>query len=66
MTVLAHAENLDYLRAESRDIIEQQLSRMAYPPANLSQAIATHVEKPEMLAGLWSRLSTFRNDVAHC
>ncbi|MFS8924894.1 TIGR02221 family CRISPR-associated protein, partial [Synechococcus sp. B60.1] len=57
----------DYRRREARQGIEQQLGSLIQQaePAQFLPPIAAHVPDVQQLADLWSRLSQYRNDVAH-
>ena len=56
----------NYQDKEERKNIEHQLGSMIqYPNPNLEQPIVTHVSSAKKLSGVWSKLTRYRNDLAH-
>ncbi len=57
----------NYLEREARQVIEHQLGSLIQHQEQLQSLppIAAHVPDVQQLAKLWSRLSEYRNDVAH-
>ena len=66
ISAFCHLEEMNHLDKEQREIIEKQLSAMIGEQRNLNQSLARHVSNPKILADTWSKLTEFRNDIAHC
>ncbi|MCJ2541567.1 TIGR02221 family CRISPR-associated protein [Thermostichus vulcanus] len=57
----------NYRERVYREAIERQLGSMTGKgdTPGLNQPVASHVSDPQQLAACWSRLTSYRNDVAH-
>lgn len=65
VSVLHLKSGYQYCDKHSRRDIEDQLNRLDSENSDLNQPVAAHVTQPEKLDELWSRLTTYRNDIAH-
>jgi CRISPR-associated DxTHG motif protein len=66
VSALCIADNTnDYRNKENRRIIEDQLGQMIGKEANLDQKISTYVKDVKKLASFWSKITQYRNDIAH-
>jgi len=66
VSALCLAEGVNnYRDRPQREVIEKQLGQMIGATPNLNQPIVKHISSTEKLAALWSKLTEYRNDLAH-
>lgn len=65
ISILCVAESKDYLNKSERSIIENQLGKLIKPEGEDSGSILKHVVSAQRLQAVWSKLTEFRNDIAH-
>lgn len=66
ISAFCYLEEVDYLSRDERGKIEQQLGKMIGLNRTLEQPIITFVQDVEVLSSTWSKLTEYRNDIAHC
>ncbi len=66
ISALCYLEKVDYLSREKRGTIEQQLGKMTGKNRDLEQPIVKWIQDAEVLSNTWSKLTEYRNDIAHC
>jgi len=65
VSALCIAEGIDYLDKSQRGEVEKQLGQMTGANSNLDQPIVSHVSSAQELSATWSKLTEYRNDIAH-
>lgn len=66
VSAFCYLEKVDYLNRDERGKIEQQLGGMIGQNRNLKQPIVKFIRDAEVLSNTWSKLTEYRNDIAHC
>ena len=66
ISAFCYLEDVNYLDRDERGNIEHQLGKMIGKQGDLNQSINRHIDNPKMLGDTWSKLTEYRNDIAHC
>ena len=65
ITLLCIAQQLDYLNRYSRNKVQRQLGEMCQDPPSYATGIRENVASPANLRGIWRKITSYRNDLAH-